>query len=193
VGEGTESPRAEVLAAHAEVLAARTLLAEEIDRLEASARAAVDVKAKVRKSPVKTGAFVAGTAFVVAGGPRRVFRGVRNAVFGKPDPMPKSMLPKEIDSKLRELGSDGERVRGLLEREFASYLDQNAPARKRQDVMGIAGSLLTTFTRFFALRYGRLLAEEIFKTDAESFANQIDRVRARRAATPKGDTPAEPG
>jgi len=191
VGEGTESARAEVLAAHAEVLAARGLLAEELDRLEASARAAVDVKAKVRNHPARVAGFAAGTAFVVAGGPRRVVRGVRNRVFGKPDPMPKSMLPEEIDSKLRELGTDGERVRGLVEREFASYLDKNAPARRRQDLVGIAGSLLMTFARFFALRYGRLLAEEVFKTDAESFERQIDRVRTRRAALSKRDAQPE--
>ncbi|MHB8959630.1 MAG: hypothetical protein ACYDAN_08390, partial [Candidatus Limnocylindrales bacterium] len=122
MGEGTESARAEVLAARAGVLAARGRLDEELVRLEASARAAVDVKAKVKRNPVKAAGAAAGAGFVLVGGPKRVLRGARNAIFGKPDPLPKSMLPKEIDASLRKLGGDGDRVRGTIERDFARYL-----------------------------------------------------------------------
>jgi hypothetical protein len=190
VGEAAETGRAEVVAAQAQVLAARALLEDEIVRLEASARAAVDVRAKVRRNPVKAAGTAAGVAFVVVGGPRRVLRRTRHAIFGRPAPLPPSMLPKEIDTAIGKLGTDGDKVRGTIEREFARYLDENAPRRRRQNILGIGGDLLMTFGRFFALRYGRMLAEEVFKTDSESFGRQMDRVRAKRAqmtSPPKGD------
>ncbi len=191
MGEGTETGRAQVVAAEAQVLAARALLEDEIVRLEASARAAVDVRAKVRRNPVRTAGFAAGAVFVVVGGPRRVLRRTRHAIFGRPAPLPPSMLPREIDTAIGSLGSDGDKVRGTIEREFARYLDESAPRRRRQNVLGVAGDLLLVMGRFFALRYGRLLAEEVFKTDAESFGRQMDRVRAKRAemaSPPKGDS-----
>jgi hypothetical protein len=83
------------------------------------------------------------------------------------------MLPKEIDTAIGKLGSDGDRVRGTIEREFARYLDENAPRRRRQNILGVGGDLLIMFGRLFALRYGRLLAEEVFKTDSESFGRQM--------------------
>ena len=98
-------------AARADVVAARQDLDSELVVLEASARAAVDIPAKVRRNPVKTVGIAAGTGFVVLGGPRRLYRRAKRAVLGPPDPMPKSLLPEEIEKELRKLGSDGERVR----------------------------------------------------------------------------------
>ncbi|HEX8959763.1 MAG TPA: hypothetical protein VF770_08065, partial [Solirubrobacterales bacterium] len=147
MGEEPQSARAEVLAARAEVLAARGRLDEELVRLEASARAAIDLKAKVKRNPVKAAGAAAGAGFVLVGGPKRVLRGARNAIFGKPDPLPKSMLPKEVDAALRKLGTDGERVRGTIERDFARYLDEKAPERKQRDIAGILGGLLITVGR----------------------------------------------
>ncbi len=180
MGERTESARAEVLAARAEVLAARGRLGEELVRLEASVRAAADVKAKVRRSPVKAAGAAAGAGFVLVGGPKRVLRGARNAIFGKPDPLPKSMLPKEIDASLRKLGDDGERVRGALERDFARYLDEKAPERKQRDLLGIIGGLLLTAGRPIAVRYGKQLAEQALNPDRAAFEAQLAKVRSRR-------------
>ncbi len=180
MGEGTESARAEVLAARAEVLAARGRLDEELVRLEASARAAVDVKAKVKRNPVKAAGAAAGAGFVLVGGPKRVLRGARNAIFGKPDPLPASMLPKEIDASLRKLGSDGERVRGTIERDFARYLDEKAPERKQRDLVGIIGGLLLTAGRPLAVRYGKQLAEQALNPDRAAFEAQLEKVRSRR-------------
>ena len=50
----------------------------------------------------------AGPAFLVLGGPRRVFRAGKRAVTGAPEPLPESMLPEEIEKTLRELGDDGD-------------------------------------------------------------------------------------
>jgi hypothetical protein len=180
VGEGTESARAEVLAARAEVLAARGRLDEELIRLEASARAAVDVKAKVKRNPVKAAGAAAGAGFLLVGGPKRVLRGARNALFGKPDPLPKSMLPKEIDASLHKLGGDGERVRGTIERDFARYLDEKASERKQRDLVAIVGGLLLTVGRPLAIRYGKQLAEKAINPDRAAFEAQLEKIRDRR-------------
>ena len=118
-------------AALEEVLAARASLGEETDRLKASAKDAVDIKKKVRQSPAKAAGIAAATAFVVVGGPKRIFRSVKHRVFGKPDPLPPSMLPDKVDKAIAALGDDGAKVRGALERSFADYLDDTAPARKK--------------------------------------------------------------
>jgi hypothetical protein len=117
-------------AARQEAVAARTGLVEEVEALKASARNAVDVKAKVKRYPARAAGVAAGTAFVVAGGPRRVFRAVKRRVVGEPEPLPASLLPDEVDRAIRALGDDGGKVRGALERGFADYLDATAGDRK---------------------------------------------------------------
>lgn len=175
--------RPEVSAAHEEALAARAALGDELDRLEAAARAAVDIKAKVRRNPVRTVGLAASTAFLLVGGPAKVLRRARNAVFGKPDPLPRSMLPKEIDKALGELGEDGSRVRGTIEREFAAYLREKAPERRERDLSGVTASLLSQVGRPVAQRLGKRLAEELLSPSGSSFGEQLDRVRARRGST----------
>jgi hypothetical protein len=59
VGESTES-------AVARIVAARAGLADEIDRLEASGRAAVDIPAKIRRSPAKAAAIAKARGFIEA-------------------------------------------------------------------------------------------------------------------------------
>jgi hypothetical protein len=117
-------------AARQEAVAARVGLDVEVERLKSSARDAVDVRAKVKRNAGKTAGVVAGTAFVVAGGPRRVFRAVKRRVVGAPEPLPASLLPAEVDRAVRALGDDGAKVRGVLERSFADYLDSPAGDRK---------------------------------------------------------------
>jgi hypothetical protein len=132
VGEGTD-------AARAAVLTARGSVEDELDRLEASARAAVESgwhRRTARAGPV--------ARFLLLGGPRRVIRGARNVVFGRPDPLPKSMLPKEIDKAIRALGDDGEKVRGTIEREFAEYLRATGPERRKRDLSGVLALLLAS-------------------------------------------------
>ena len=107
------------------MLAARAALEDELVRLEATARAAVDIRAKVKRNPGRTAAVVGGTAFVAVGGPRRVLRSVKHRVFGVPDPLPPSLLPEQVEKAVRALGDDGTKVRGALEREFAAFVDTN--------------------------------------------------------------------
>jgi hypothetical protein len=179
VGEGTSGARAEVLAARAQVLAAREALDEEFVRLEASARAAVDVKAKVKRNPGKAAGLAAGAGFLAVGGPKRMFRRAKRAVRGPEEPLPVSMLPKEIDAALGSLGTDGERVRGVIEREFASYLKATEPARRSRNLGGAFTVVSVAFLRPLVLRYSKHLANQIFSTDAKEYDERLQAVRAR--------------
>ena len=189
MGEGTESARAEVLAARADVLAARGRLDDELVRLEASARAAVDIKAKVKRNPVKVAGAAAGAGFLIVGGPKRVFRRTRNAIFGTPSPLPASMLPKEIDGALKSLGTDGDKVRGAIERDFAKYLDEKKPEMRARDLTGTVAKLLTSFGRPIAIRYGLKVANELFGTDNAQFADQLAKTSLKRPSVPKPKLP----
>lgn len=121
---GTDAARLEVLRARGELL-------DEVARLEASARAAADIKARVRRSPAKAAAVAGGVGFVALGGPRRVLRGLRRVVRGPAPAYPPSMLPDEIERVVRSLGDDGDKVRGTLEREFANYVSEKKRADRR--------------------------------------------------------------
>lgn len=189
MGEGAESARAEVLAARAEVGAALGRLDAEIVRLEASTRAALDVKAKVRRSPGKVAAVLAGTGFVLVGGPGRMFRRARNAVLGAPAPLPESMLPAEIDAALRALGDDGGRVRGAIERDFAKYLEDRAPELRSHQLFGSLARLVTMFGRPIAFRYGIKVANSLLGTDNAQYADQLAKAQVKRPAARRPKLP----
>ena len=190
MGEGTLPGRPAVEAALEAVLASRASLDEEIVRLEASARAAVDVKAKIKRNPVKTAGIAAGVGFVAVGGPKRLFRRVKRAVVGPEEPLPKSMLPKEVDATLRKLGTDGDKVRGTIERDFMAYLDEHAKDRKPRDITGMLLAVVIGAGRGFALRSGRQAAEKLLATDGNAYREQLDKLRAARGKGPGGDGPA---
>lgn len=169
-------------AARAEVLAAREALSGEVERLEASGRAAVDIPAKVRRAPAQTAGLAAGAAFLVAGGPGRVFRRVKRAVVGPEEPLPKSMLPPEIDKRLRKMGGDGERVRGTIEREFAEYLKAHQGERDKRDIGAVLALLISGISRPLMQQASRRLAGRFFASDSDTFENAVTRIRARREA-----------
>jgi hypothetical protein len=180
-------------AARAEVLAARAGLDEELVRLEAAGRAAVDIPARLRREPAKVLGAAGGAAFLLAGGPKRVFKGIRRAVLGPKADMPKSMLPGEIEKELRKLGDDGERVRAKLEKEFAEYLEEKAPQRKERDLGATLAVLLSGVAKPVVQRLGKQLAEQALNPDGPSFAEGIRRARARRnGAHPPGGSDQAP-
>jgi hypothetical protein len=170
-------------AARAQAVASRETLATELDRLQASGRAAVDIPAKVRKAPAKTAAAAGGAAFLLAGGPQRLFRRVRRAVRGPQADLPSSLLPKDVDKALKRLGSDGDRVRGTLEREFASYLEKTEADRKRRDPSAVLAALAASALGPVAKRAGRQLVEQLFDPKTGNFEEILANLRARRAAT----------
>jgi hypothetical protein len=180
-------------AARARVLAARGQLEDEVARLEAAGRAAVDIPAKVRREPAKTAGLAAGAAFLVAGGPRRVIRRVRRAVQGPEADMPKSMLPKEVERELKKLGRDGDKVRGTIEREFAKYLDEHREERESRDLGAVAALLLSQVAKPLTQRAARRFAAELFNPESGSFQEALARIRSR-ANVPGGPptTAAQP-
>lgn len=161
-------------AARDRVLAARAALGDELEALEASARAAVDIPAKVRRSPAKAAAIAGSAGFVVLGGPKRLFGAARRAVFGPTADLPRQMLPKEIEKTLRKLGDDGDKVRGAIERDFAAYAREAAKDR------GI-GALATAAARPLVLRSAKAAAEWFFRPDEDGFAARLREVRERAA------------
>lgn len=174
-------------AARAEVLARRAALAEELVRLEASGRAAVDIPARVRRAPAQTAGAAAGAAFLLLGGPGRILRRMKRAVRGPEADMPPSMLPNEVDAILRKLGPDGDRVRGTIEREFARYLAENTDARRDRDLGGTAATVLANLLKPASVRAGKELAERLFAPDGIGFAAALSKARARQdRSKPKG-------
>lgn len=163
-------------AARLRVLEARAALGDELEVLEASARAAVDVPAKIRRSPGKAAAIVGGTAFVVVGGPRRVFRAAKRAVTGPPEPMPKAMLPDQIERTLLELGDDGAAVRGALERDFAAYA--KLASRDRAQLRTL---LVLTVARPLLSAGTKAAASWLFRTDDEGLQARLAQIRERVA------------
>ncbi len=179
-------------AARAEVLAARAGLDEEITRLEASGRAAVDIPARLKREPAKVLGTAGGAAFLLLGGPKRVFKGVRRAILGPDADLPKSMLPPEIEKTLKKLGPDGEKVRGTLEKEFAEYLEEKAPQRKERDLGATAALLLGGALKPVVTRLGKQLAERALDPDAPSFAEGLRRARERQNGAKPGGIGTRP-
>jgi len=179
-------------AARAEILAAREELEEEVIRLEAAGRSAVDVPAKMRENPVKTAGVAAGAAFLILGGPGRLFRRVKRAVVGPEKDLPKSILPEEVDKALRKLGDDGDKIRGTLEREFAHYLEEHKEERDNRNLGAVAAILLANVAKPLTAQAGRRLAQQLFSPEAGSFNEAVQRIRARREAEGRADPAAPP-
>jgi len=165
-------------AARDRVVAARAALGEELEVLEASARAAVDVPAKIRRNPVPFAAAAGGITFVAVGGPRRVFRAARNRILGAPEPLPESMLPDQVEKALRELGDDGRKVRGALERDFATYAKQAQRDRARLRTL-----LLLTVARPILDGAAKAGVRWLFRTDDEGFQARLREIRDRAQRT----------
>lgn len=162
-------------AARERVLAARSDVAIELERLQASARAAVDVPTKVRRNPVRTAAIVGGAGFVALGGPRRLFRRAKAAIVGPDAPLPEQMLPEEIEKALKRLGSDGERVRGVIERDFADYV--KAAEKRRGPPLG--QTLYYSLTGLLIRRGSKLAVDWLLQPDQHGLTAQLERLRGR--------------
>ena len=163
-------------AARTEVVAARQALATESTRMGTATREAVDIPAKIRRAPAKSAAVAGGAAFVVLGGPRRVARRLRKAVRGEPAPMPSSMLPKEIDKAIRSLGSDGDAVRGALERSFAGYLAKNGKFTDRS-VRGATEEAIATAIRTAGRGFGVQLVKRALAGESSEVGGAFDQMR----------------
>src|SRR5439155_884448 len=119
--------------------------------------------------------------FLAAGGPQRLFRRVRRAIWGPEADLPKSLLPEEVDKTLRKLGSDGEKVRGVLEREFAEYLEEKSEARKQRDLGAIAAIVAANVLKPASAQAGKRLAQSLFSPDQKGFEEALRRFRGGTA------------
>jgi hypothetical protein len=185
VGARTDAARAEVVARRAELLG-------EVERLEASARAAVDIPAKVRRHPLRTVGAAGGAAFLALGGPKRLYRRAKVALFGPDADLPRTMLPNEIERTLRRLGSDGDRVRGSIEREFAKFLESRTKVRREGDVRELAVSVAGNLFKPLSSRLGKRLAAQLLESDAQAFDDALGRIRRRRETAPTSTAGREP-
>jgi hypothetical protein len=161
-------------AARERVLAARADLSEQLDVLQASGRAAIDIPAKIRRSPGKAVAIAGGGAFLVLKGPQRLFRGARRMVRGPEAAMPKSMLPDEVERTLRSLGSDGDKVRGALERDFATYAHKAHAGRDQLRTL-----VALAVIRPLLFRGTREVLDRLFRADSGDVADRLAAIRGR--------------
>jgi len=186
VGARTDAARAEVVAARAELL-------NETERLEGAARAAVDIPAKVRRAPAQTAGIAAGAAFLLAGGPSRLWRRAKRAIRGPEADLPPRMLPKDVDRVLSHLGSDGDAVRRVLEKEFADYLEEHREERRKRDLGATASMLAGSVLGPVMQRAGRQMAQRLFSPDSAGFQEALSAVRGRwEGATERPPGPPAP-
>ncbi len=164
-------------AARDRVLAARADLEAQVETLQASGRAAVDIPARIRQSPAKAAGIGAAIGFLLLKGPQRLYGAVRKAIFGTPAPMPKRMLPKDIEKTLRSMGDDGEKVRGTLERDFAAYVK-----KAEKDRRGLLSVAVIAMVRPMVARGLRRAGEYLFSPSPEGYPTGLDEVRAKAGA-----------
>jgi hypothetical protein len=149
------------LEARREIADARRAAGEQLDKLGASARASLDIPAKVRRNPVRTVGLASGAAFLLVGGPRRVLRAAGARLL--PQRPPRSLLPKEIQRTVNRLEPEQrELVKGHLERDFAAYLAHTHP----QEPANARRSLWKTYDRLMGPvtgRAGRELVKRLFE------------------------------
>ena len=182
-------PTPEVVAAMAELEAARAELGESLDYLSDASRSALDVPAKIKRNPVRTAALVGGTGFLLAGGPRRVARYVgRRVLPRRPDPHA-GILPPEIEKVLKDSGvAKDPEIRRALDKDFAEYLKSKGKYRTERSAQAsfwrtfdkVAGPLGTAGARVMVQRL--MEAEQdraIVRTELRERA--IARAEARKA------------
>jgi hypothetical protein len=135
---------------------------------------AVDIPAKIRRSPAKAAAVAGGIAFLVLKGPQRVFGAVRRRVFGDRAPLPERMLPEEIQRTLRKFGDDGDRVGAALERDFAEYAK-----RAHKERQGVRNVLLLAVARPLVWRAAKAAGDALFTPDPRGFSARLAEIRQR--------------
>jgi len=166
--------------ARAEVIAAREGLVTEGDELRRSAQEAVDVPARARDDPVRVGAITAGGLFLLLGGPVRLVRRLRRAVFGAP--APRTLLPEEIEQAVEGLGRDRDTVRRHLEHEFADYLENRKAEREKTLLSGTLLALAGTAINAVAQRAGRELIDSFLASPRQRDGRTADAEPAPRTA-----------
>lgn len=156
-----------VAAARKGVGTARDGVTSELNNLNSSVRAAVDIPAKIKRNPVPTLGAAGGAAFLLLGGPRRVAKTVEKRLFPKHNNRPPKVLPRDVEKTLDRLPEeDRDMVRAHLERDFAAYLrEQHAkhPPNARVSAWKTYDLLLGTV----GARAARELVKRLFEVPLE--------------------------
>jgi len=118
--------------ARQEVLAARAVLAGEVDELGSAARSAVDIPAKIRRNPLQTIGLAGGAVFLAASGPKRLLKAAERRFFPSRAERARSLLPKQLAKAIDSLGDDAAKAREHVEREFAQFLEKRAPEAEKE-------------------------------------------------------------
>ena len=85
------------------------------------------------------------------------------------------MLPEEVEKTLKRLGTDGERVRGTLERDFADYLKVT---QKRRGP-ALRQTLYYAVTLPLIRRGGKAAVDWLLQPDQRDLPAQIEALRSR--------------
>jgi hypothetical protein len=157
-----------VIKARTQVRAAQAAFQDDLDTMSEATRSAMDIPAKVRKSPVKSAALAGGAGFLLLGGPRRVMGAVVSRVAPKRQRDPYAgLLPDQVERILRDSGAaDLPGVREALERDFAEYL--RAKGKVEAKTPTAATSLWRTYDAVvgpLGTVAARLLVERLFAAD----------------------------
>ena len=90
------------------------------------------------------------------------------------------------------MGTDGRKVRGTLERDFAKYLEDRKKEREKEGVVAGVTGLLVTALRPIATKGGKQLAERMLDPNQPAFNEQLEKIRQRRRdAAATGEAAAE--
>jgi ElaB/YqjD/DUF883 family membrane-anchored ribosome-binding protein len=158
-----------VAQARKQVRAAQAAFQDDLDTLSEATRSAMDIPAKVRKSPVKSAALAGGAGFLLLGGPRRVMGAVISRVApGRRSRDPYAgLLPDQVERILRDSGAaEVPGVREALARDFAEYLRAKGKAEAKTPTA--AASLWRTYDAVvgpLGTVTARLLVERLFAAD----------------------------
>jgi hypothetical protein len=90
-----------------------------------------------------------------------------------------------VEKAIRELGDDGTKVRGTLERDFAAYAKQ-----AQRDRAGVRTLLLLTVARPFLTGATNAVTKWLFRTDDEGFQARLQQIRDRASRTSHDDATA---
>jgi hypothetical protein len=128
---------------------------------------------------------------------------MKRLVRGEPAALPKSMLPDEVEKAVRKLGSDGDAVRGALERSFTEYLDKRGSLAQREVRTAgaeVLASIIKVVGRVVGIQLARRLLAgpgpmpkmpslrgTIVDTEKAKFAAEVEDVHERVAKASAAD------
>jgi hypothetical protein len=117
-----------------EVDGQRAEIEQTVERLRARVRRAIDIPAKMRENPLLYGGLAVGAVFLVAGGPRRLFRAARRVAMPSRADQAYDALPgamqRWVDALAGAVGPRGDEARRVLAEELQRW--RHEPLSRKQ-------------------------------------------------------------